>query len=517
MTIILGPRRPTEPDTKLFDIEINTSNTVDVNAWRPFGEYQRAKFQWAWGIPAVAEVQIAKTHPMAELVMQCRRRIVSVVVHHNGLRWDGRVMAARYKGRPGQEIVTVSMVNNLIWQSSALAWPQPLFPRPEFQFPKHDIGFGPLDGVYKYFSAKNYTRMLSPVYAKLPIKYDVPSLPNLNNVSSVDNLLDYIADSTDDLVAVWARMTPLDELHKHHFSISDRAPIINAYRPGIDPDPGQVFNADSLGHLENIISWEGLEHFFYFLNPGNILGLANPNNWLKATKPCYVLDTVEKRDRRHMEWRTDGGNIIDVERYVTHPEGYQAIVGGKAPEIANNLIQMAINLLIQGAMSALQIGGAAPVVGDLFNDIFFAYNMFSDEDLKAELGRHALPERFADSTSAFSLDALAAGSSKLKEIGGQDTLKLTVLAGNAGYELGEDDGSGRRFKVGDIMTFTDTDFGTSVEQYVSAAEVEHTPGQQKVTTVTLGDDLNLRSGWDRVVEKIGMVAGGINAIANSTS
>ncbi|AKJ72116.1 hypothetical protein GMA1_19 [Gordonia phage GMA1] len=517
MTIILGARRPGDPDTATFDIEINTDNQMRSEYWRPFGEYQRVKFQWAWGIPAVAEIQIAKTHPMAAVVMECRRRIISVVTHHNGLRWDGRVMAARYKGQPGREIITISLINNLIWQTSALAWPQPLFPRPEFQFPKHDIGFGPLDGVYKYFSTRNYTRMLSPVYSRLPIRYDTPDLPDLNTIGSIDGLLDYIADSTDDLVAVWARMTPLDELHKVHFANSERAPVIESYRPGIDPDPGQVFNADSLGHLENIISWEGLEHFFYFMNPGNILGLANPSNWLKATQPCYLLDTVEKRDRRHMEWRTDGGNIVDIERYVTHPEGYQVVVGGKAPEIANNLVQMAINLLIQGAMSALQIGGAAPVVGDLFNDVFFAYNLFSDPDLKAELGRHALPEKFANSGTAFSLDALAVGTSKLKEIGGQDTLKLTVLAGNGGYELGEDDGSGRRFKVGDRMTFTDTDFGTSVEQWVSSAEVEHTPGGQKVTTVTLGDDLAIRSGWERVIEKIGMAAGAINTIANSTT
>ncbi|UQE74187.1 hypothetical protein MYK68_15865 [Gordonia sp. PP30] len=517
MTVILGARRPRDPDTALFDIEINTRNDLDASGWRPFGAYQRCKVQWAWGIPAVAEIQIAKTHDMAPVVMQCRRRIVSVVITDNGVRWDGRVMGARYQGRPGQEIVTAYLVNNLIWQTSALAWPQPLFPRPEFQFPKHDIAFGPLDGVYKYFSAKNFTRMGRPVYAKLPIKYDVPSLPDLNSMQSIDDVLDYIADSTDDLIAAWARMTQLDELHKTHFDNAERAPIINLHRPGIDPDPGQVFNAESLGHLENIISWEGLEHFFYFLNPGNVLGLANPSNWLHATKPCYVLDTMGKRDRLHMEWRTDGGAIIDIERYVTHPEGYQVIVGGKAPEIANNVTQMAINLLIQGAMSALQIGGAAPVVGDLFNDIFFAYNLFEDADLKAELGAHALGEKFANTGTAFSLDALAAGTSKLKEIGGQDTLKLTVLAGAGGYEHGVDDGSGRRFQVGDRMTFTDTDFGTSVEQWVSSVEREHTPGQQKTTTVTLGDDMQLRSGWDRVISKIGLLAGGVNAIANSTT
>ncbi|MGB3707593.1 hypothetical protein [Gordonia sp. (in: high G+C Gram-positive bacteria)] len=515
MTIILGARKPGAPDTAMFDIEINGDNQVRSEYWRPFGPYQRCKWQWAWGIPAVAEVQIAKTHPMAKLVMSCRRRIVSVVTNHNGVPWDGRVMAARYKGRPGQEIITFYLVNNLIWQTSALAWPQPLFPRPEFQFPKHDIGFGPLDGVYKYFSAKNHTRLLNPVHARLPVRYDTPSLPDLNHMSSVDDLVDYIADSTDDLVAVWARMTPLDELHKTHFSISDRAPTVNLWRPGIDPDPGNIFNPEALGHLENIISWEGLQHFFYFLNPGNILGMANPANWLKATKPCYLLDTVEKRDRRHMEWRTDGGNIVDIERYVSHPEGYQVIVGGKAPEIANNLVQMAINLLIQGAMSALQIGGAAPVVGDLFNDVFFAYQMFSDQDLKAELGTHGLSEAFANSGTAFSLDSLAAGTSKLKEIGGQDTLKLTVMAGNGGYEHGVDDGSGLRFQVGDRMSLTD--FGETVEQWVSAVEVEHTPGEQKTTTVTLGDDLQLRSGWDRMIDKIGMLAGATNAAANSTT
>ncbi|MEJ9078860.1 hypothetical protein WKY82_10600 [Gordonia malaquae] len=515
MTLILGARRPAVPDTALFDIEINGDNQVRSEHWRPFGGYQRCRWQWAWGIPAIAEIQIAKTHPWAKLVMACRRQIISVVTNHNGVPWDGRVMGARYKGVPGQEVITAYLVNNLVWQTSALAWPQPLFPRPEFQFPKHDIAVGPLDGVYKYYSSRNYTRLLAPVYSKLPIRYDTPSLPDLNQMSSIEDVLDYIADSTDDLIATWARMTPLDELHKVHFENSNRAPVINLWRPGIDPDPGKIFNPEALGHLENIISWEGLEHFFYFLNPGNVLGMANPANWLKANNPCYLLDTVEKRDRRHMEWRTDGGGIIDVERYVTHPEGYQVIVGGKAPEIANNVVQMVFNLLIQGAMSALQIGGAAPVVGDLVNDIFFAYQMFSDSDLKAELGRHGLAERFANTGTAFSLDALASGTSKLKEIGGQDTLKLTIRAGAGGYEHGVDDGTGLRFRVGDRISLVD--FGETVEQWVSAVEVEHTPGEQKTTTVTLGDDLALRSGWDKVTEKIGMLAGAANAAANSTT
>lgn len=511
--LILGERMPSTTSAPRFDIEIGMDN--QLLSWRPFGAYQFARFQFVRNLPAVAEIRVAKSHPMAERLLSIRRQVVSIRTHHNGIPWDGRVMNATCKGKPGREIVTAYCVSNFLWFSSILAWPQPLFPRAEFQFPKHDIGFGNRDFVFKYFTAKNATRLRAPVYCKLPIRNEPTTpLPDLNTIDTVDDLLDYMADATDDLIAVWARMTPLDELFKQHLANGRRELTINLWRPG-DPHPGTVFNADTLGRLENIISWEGLENFFHFLNPGNLLGLANPSSWLSVDKPCYLVDTRPLRDRRHMEWRlTDGGPIIEYERAVAHPEGYQVIVGGKAPEIANTVVRMVINGIIKAIAGALG-GIIAPIVGDLFNDVFFAFNQFTDPDLKAELGSHALPEKFADSTSAFSLDALSAGTAKLKAIGGQDTLKLTVLSGVGGYTFGVDDGSGTHFELGDIMRFTDGD--TIIEQHVEAVEVVDDPRSLMTETVTLGADPALGAPWERIIGKLGQLTGAINAAAVSTT
>jgi hypothetical protein len=306
-------------------------------------------------------------------------------------------------------------------------------------------------------------------------------------------------------------MTRMDEVFKTHLANSDRALTVSLYRHGIDPDPGTIFNADSLGHLENIISWEGLQNFFYFLNPGNILGLANPDNWLTAQKTCYIVDTVTKRDRRHMQWRVDGGNVIDYERAGSTPEGWQAIVGGKAPEVLNQAIEIGISALIQAAMSALQIGGVAPAVGDVFNDLFFAFSQFTDPELRAVMGPHGLAEGFANSSTAFSLDALAGGTQKLKEMGGQDTIRINVRAGSGGYSFGKDIGDGTRFQLGDIMTCEH--LGTTIEQHVNTVEVTDDPRTLLTESITLGDDLKLRSAWDRVIGKIGEIAGGVNAAA----
>jgi len=131
----------------------------------------------------------------------------------------------------------------------------------------------------------------------------------------------------------------------------------------------------------------------------------------------------------------------------------------------------------------------APSVGGTFDDIFLAFNVFSDPALAAQLGRHGFGEAYANASTGFTLDALTAGLQALRDHAGRDSVKIVVQDGGAtgkGFEFGVDDGSGRRYDVGDIMTFVDRD--TEITDYVSSVEVEDQRGAYCMVTVTIGDD-----------------------------
>ncbi|MFE7747421.1 hypothetical protein, partial [Nocardia sp. NPDC057455] len=245
------------------------------------------------------------------------------------------------------------------------------------------------------------------------------------------------------------------------------------------------------------------------------LGLADPDSWGTPPRACYVFDTRAKRDMRKIQWRTDGGQIDHYERDFSHVDAVRAIVGGKAPEILNQAIEWAANFAIQLLINLIAPGlGLGFVVGDLFDNIFFAYQQFFDEDTEDEIGiDDAFAEVFADNTAAWSLDSFAVGHTALKEHGGSDALKLSIDAGGTGYRFGADDGTGTRYDVGDVHTVYDR--GNTVEQYVSGVVISDSRDGRRVETPTLGEDQRLTGAWDRLIANIQGLAGTTRGIANS--
>jgi len=508
--------RPNTKTPPAFDITVFNQ---DYTQSRPLGPYIKARFGWFWNVPGTATIQVRADHPLAARLMQCKRDVVPIRTYYNGIPWDGRVMSATIAGKPGEEILTATCVSNLYWLLTILAWVNPLFP-PEVQVGltgKQDIMFGPADFVFKYFLAKNVIRLQKPVYMKLPIRYEIPELPQLKDLKTLDDILEAIDDLTAELVIISARFTQLDELYKTTVDSADLGLSCNLWTPKDGPSPW-VFNTDTLARLQNVLDLSG-DNFFWFMNPGNILGLADPDQWGKAQKAGYVFDTHKKRDRRWMQWRTDSGHITNYTRGVSHPKAHSAIVGGKAPEFINQVVEWAANAAIKALLNWLLPGAALGdiLVGDLFDDIFFAYQKFDDHKLKADLGPHAFGEIFVDNTSAYSLDGLAIGMAGLKAAGGGESLKLEVQAGGIdgrGFSFGEDDGSGRRFKVGDIMTFYDR--GTVIEDYISAVEVEDSRDEKCTEFITIGDDGEVKDAWEKLIDRMKGFAGLSRAIANGT-
>lgn len=518
MTVALpGYARPTTEPIGDEDIMIGTPNAL---TWRPLGGYISREVEFDWRVPGFLKFQIMGSHPMAGYLMDCRRKVIHVRSPENGVMWNGRVFTADAEGPPGQELITVTCVDNKYWLKTGLAWVNNLLP-PEIQINitgKQDVRIGSYDMVSKSYATSIFTRLNKPVYAKLPIRYDVPELPDLADIDTLDEALAYVATATDELVILSARFPPFDELIQQEGDRLERGLACDLWTP-VDGVPSPtVFNTTSLSQLQSVLDYTS-DNFLNFTNPGNILGLADPTTWNKMTRAGYAFDTLVKRDRRTIQWRADGTQIEHIKRHTEHMTAHRIVVGGKAPEILNQAIEWAANFAIQLLLNALFPGlGLGMVVGDLFDDIFFAYQQFWDPDVESDpnLGEHAFGEAFGDNTAAWSMDSAAIGLAQLKKHSGADAITITVTNGGPdgrGYRFGADDGSGKTFLVGDVHTIWH--LGTLIDQYVSNVKVRTDRNGRKVYSVTLGDAETAKDGWERVIGRVSSAMGTFRGIANS--
>lgn len=488
-----------------------------ATAGRPLGPYIKARFGWFWQAAGTGTIQVKIDHPLAWRLMQCKRDVVPIRAVYNGKKWSGRVMHCEVSGVPGNEVVTATCIGDLFWLSTFLGWVNPILPV-GFQVAltgKQDVVAGSADYVMKNLLAKQAARMGKPVHCALPLRNHTV-LPNLKDVDSLDDLLDLINDAAASLQVVCSRFTPLDELFTQVLADTGVGVTMDLWVPEDGPSP-EVFNGGSLMRLQNILKLSKLDNFLWFTNPNNVLGLADPSQWNRLQKPGYVFDTRGKRDRRRLTWRTDNGSIAKYTRKVSHPTAHSVIVGGKAPEFMNQIVEWAANAAIKALLNWLIPGAGLGdiLIGDLLDDILFAYQKFDDYALATDLGPLSFGEAFGDNTSAWSLDAIAVGRTKLKAVGPKETLTLEVQSGGpGGMSFGVDDGSGKRFDVGDIMTFWDR--GTTLEDYVSAVEVEDSPGERCTEYVTIGDQDAAEDALSKLIGHIKNLGAFSRAIANGT-
>lgn len=515
--LLAGPgyANPNTDPAEGFPIEIGLRSADRKRIeWTPLGAYKEAQFGWHWHLPGEFAFDLKPNHPLVPALSSLRRKAFHVRTYHNGLPWTGRLMAGNIAGRPGRETVRFTGVDYKYWLLRWYAWVNPMFP-PEIQIGltgKQDIIAGDFDFCCKYYLARNMTRLNRPVFASLPLHQDYGDLPDLDDIETFDDLFDIVNNALESVVIMSARFTQGDELFRLNRDRLDIGLSMDLWDGTGESPP--VFNTSSLAQLQSVLDYTS-DNFLNFLNPGNILGLADPSQWGKADRACYVFDTRGKRDMRKIQWRTDGGQIEHYERDFTHCDAVRAIVGGKAPEIVNQAIEWAANFAIQLLINLIAPGlGLGFVVGDLFDDVFFAYQVFWDGDTENEIGRDdAFAEVFADNTAAWSMDSYAIGHGALKEHGGTDALKLDIDSTSGPYHFGADIPEGGRYNTGDVHTCYDR--GNTVERHISAVTVTDKRDGRMVETPTLGEDKRLRGQWDRLIANMQGFAGATRGIANS--
>lgn len=493
------------------------------------GDYLHCKVGFAWSIPAMMVFKVPEEHHCNEQFEQCRRKVVPVRARYHGEEFAGRVVDVEIdwdgeRNGPGSgEVWTVYCVSNLFWLMVVLAWVNPGLPA-EVQVGltgKQDVMIGPPDWVFKWYLTRNMIRADRPVYSMLPVRYDVPELPTLDELTDLDELLEYL--NGFDIIGLSARFPTLNDLYKQTVEATEMGMTMDLVVPDEYIAQGRempkVFNTDGLGQLQSILDYTS----DYFLDLSKLVDVAVSGLWTDTiTEPGYVFHTHEKRDRRQMVWQVRGGNIARYKRKISHARGSHAIVGGKAPEAMNQLIEFAANMAVQAIAAAVTTalglpGLGAVAVGSLFDDIFFAFQHFFDSELEESLGRHGFKEGFADNTSAWSLDAFAVGQALIKKLSGDDTLTFDAISGTGeGFEFGADtelfvidgelvevDMSHKRYRHGDIMTFYHR--GTMVENFVSLVEIEDRRDGRVIEHVTFGNMKQLDA-LAMLMDKVGQFA-----------
>lgn len=501
MTVDLpGYARPNVTDPGILDIELGARNGKIIE-WTPLGSYMQAEVMWHWYLPGTISFDLKPNHRLIPYLRSLRRKAIHIRLWRNGIPWTGRLMTHHTSGNPRNPTVRFTGVDYKFWLQRTLAWVNPLFP-PEFQLAltgKQDVMFGEPDFLCKYFGAKNWTRLHRPIFASLPLHRVTSDFPDLDDIPTLSDLLGIINNSVANIAVISMRFTQLDEglkLTRDRLDFGWKMDLWDG-----TGTPPRVFNTDTLSRLQSVLDATS-DNFLNFTNPGNYLGLADPSSWGKMPRAGYVFDTIAKRDQRKVQWRTDGNQIVGIDYESSHADAVRSVVGGKAPEILNQVIEWGANFAIQLILNALLPGlGLGLVVGDLFDNIFFAYQQFYDGELEAEIGiDDAFAEVFADNTAAWSLDSYAVGQGALKEHSGSESIQLTVVSGGAdgrGMSFGVDNNTGRRYQLGDIHTLYDQ--GTTIEQYISSVTVTDKRDGRMIETPVLGEDKRKRGSWDRVV------------------
>lgn len=526
----IGYARPTleaPADFDYFDIgRRDRPGTGSVINWRPVGGYIEAGIRWTWGLePGTFAFELHPKNPLNDQIRQADidRNIYQFQAGYHGIPFTGRIMRRQQVGAPGREKFLYSGVCNKKWLQRGYGWVNNFFP-PEIQIGltgKQDIRFGPPDLVMKSYVSSVFTRLGKPVWPALPVRWPGSwTQPELDDIDDLDDLLDILFDAVDEIIGLSARFTQLDELFAQPADRLDLGFSVDLY-DGHGTSP-QVLNARGLSALQSIIDHNGDN----FLNLSKLLQPINNGLWENtADRAGYVFQTHERRDNRKTMFRTDSdGQITSYDLTVVAPEAVRAIVGGKSPSVLNDLIEIGANLAIAAIIAVVStipgaggIAGLTVGVGDLFDDIFFAYQVSADNALEDELGDDdAFSEVFADNTAAYTVDGYAVGKTALHEHGGSKNLEITASSGavnGRGVSFGAPNGTARRYRVGDVLSFWDR--GNVIERHVSGVSVTSKPGEQMRESLTLGSDKHSKGPWTRAIKGIQGLSGTTRGFANS--
>lgn len=424
-------------------------------------------------------LRVPADHPLARRIMQADRDVVPITASNgHGWMWTGRVDTYEATGKPGREIITAQLVDDKIQLAHILA---PSSPKNSLAIQgKYDRQRGRLEEVCWHYLSTNLARAGLPSYVMLP--------PPANR-------------DTSPRVDAAARMTSLDVLLREMLDQHDYDVTATMWWPG-EPIPAGKMVALTSTASENYrrIREAELDQTFHPDSPS----LYTPD------RPGLIVDVKPIRDRKHVRFSTNGGDVVEFKLSGRSPGPARAVVGGRSDDWVNELLRMAVDAVIHAILIA--IGGAAlgPIgmaigaaiaraITSQVENTLFAFTDRKDVRRAAEMGPFHLRENFTPSNAGvFTLDTQALAERALVDAKGGQAIEVTIADG-VSKVLGDDQvdtatGKIRHgYQVGDRVQFYEHLSDVIVSDIITGVTVTDSPGERLRVTPRVGKRKNTSS------------------------
>lgn len=493
--------------------DINPLNiTVHDNSYmrrERLGAYISSSFTEEFGFNiGTGTITVPANHRLAARLMQAHMDIVPVTCEWNGWEWTGHVRNYSAEGKPGREVLTVELINDLDHINNILAFANPtasLMIQGKYDRRKGHV----LTVIYEYLS-ENLVRQDLPVYLMLP--------PNNDNSPTVD------------LMARMSNMRDLLDGVMNQHDVDIRATM---WWPG-KPIPTGVaapLTAESTNGNVRALKEAALYKAF---------GGDHTTLW---SKPGIVLEVFTPRDRPHVRFSTASGEIDSFKLSGARPGPVRVIAGGKSDVWVNEAKNLGIDIAISAGTQALNTAASAAIgtaigtaagpagaamgtalgaligwVGNMLSDwlkeqtddTLLAFVDRTDVARAGTMGPFHPRETFVPSNAgAFTFDTQALAARELQENQGGQSVSIT-MGHSVSKNLGDDEtviDNGvekirHGFRVGDRVLFEEHLSGVVVQDVVTAVTVEDTPDERVRISPRIGKKKNVPNPYQEMVDKL---------------
>lgn len=435
-------------------------------------------------------ITIPADHPLAARIMQSAEDVVPFSAEKNGWQWTGYIDDYTASGKPGRETITANLVDEKRHLHTIVARPRP--GASLLTQGKADRQSGPLESVVYHYISENIADTQIPCYMVMPPQRMRDQSPKID---------------------LYARMTPLDELLKDVLDQHDYTIDMYMWRPGRPFPDGKIvemLSPDSGERHRNLLR----------ANLDQTFSPDTPALW-QPSKPGLIIHVRPVRERRHVRFATNGHDVVEFRLTGKTPGAQRAIVGGKSDDWVNESINLAIDLAVQGILTALGAEAAGPVgaaIGaalggiakDQLQDSILAFTDRTDVQKSAEIGPFRPQESFTSSQAGvFTFDTSALAERALLDAAGGRGIEMTIADGVSkvlGVDERASNGKIRHgWLVGDRCTFAEHLSGTVVSDIITGVTVTDKVGERCRVTPKIGKKKTRMNGFLTFADKLSSI------------
>lgn len=379
-----------------------------------------------------SNITIPASSAWSRTLMRANRTLirVSITIRRDGKRikkWTGMVERCVRSMEHRQGKISVEMVSDKIFFRYINAWSAPFAPL-WLQLPKKRLMLGRAIPTMKQFLIDNALRLqnrrpeLNPILAAMSTYQHQPSL-----WGTIENylwpLIVVPTDNRDDnspIVALQARMTPIDALWSQVAKDYNLLPTISWYVPGEDETPPKI----TVSKPSLVVDILDKDKARAQKDPSLIVDIAK-EAWvfIRGLFGRYdalpVVDLSQETEllkwfgqREDDAWpifRTSEDNWFAYEVSSYAPTASTSIAGGKSQDFLNDGIKLVGNGLIRHSLALVGIGLKGNFIANELSDMLLAFQAAHDPSMRETLGPLTLFEEYlGEGTTAYSFDSAQA-------------------------------------------------------------------------------------------------------------